>query len=43
MTEASASDPYVRSLLVTYEHGSVSDLFADVAYDVAVDGIVATA
>ena len=36
MTQATVSDPYVVSLLVTYENGSVSGLAADVAYDVQV-------
>ena len=39
MNDASVSDPYVVSLLVTHENGSVSGLAADVAYDVAVDGM----
>lgn len=42
MTSASASDPYVASMLVTHTNGSVSGLAADIAYDVQVDGMTVT-
>ena len=39
MPEASVTDPYVVTLLISYDEGDVSELFADIAFDVSVNGM----